>query len=608
MGVSIVNAQQETTATQQLEEVVVSDSRFELKRENSGKTVIKITAKELEGSQGMTVAHLINTKSGIEINGSRSVAGQNLGYFVRGGNNRQVLVVLDGVQMSDASQIANDFDLRLLDLSTIESIEITKGAASTLYGNAAATAVINITTKKAADTPIALTIGSTIGTNNTQEERDLALANFTNTVVLSGSLEKFDYAVSFANQYANGLSAFDALNAEKDPFSRVKTRVKLGYQFSNSFTLDVMGQLSKFNTDFDGFDPVTFAFSDTRIDRSVSDQKQIAISPKFAYKNGSLNLNASYNAIEREFFGGFESVFESEVVTADIFNKYVFDDKFHTILGYNYQKSESVLAELVSFTNNDPYLNLVYVAPFGLNLNVGTRLNNHSAYGSKFIYNFNPSYTFNIKGGYAKLLGSYSTSFIAPSLFQLFDMFSGNPELNPEENKTLEVGFEFAKGKNIRFSVLYFNREEENTVLFDNTTFTYANASTSATIRGAEVELSSSLTDAINIGLNYTFTEFVEGVRPRVPKHKVNGAFGYRLTEKTTMNLNYQFVGDRSSFSGNTLEAFSLVDFRVGHHCIAKDLKLFGTVKNVFNTDYVELEGYATLGRNYSLGLQLQLN
>ncbi len=39
-----VVAQDDEAYVQQLDEVVVSDSRFELKRENSGKTVIKITS------------------------------------------------------------------------------------------------------------------------------------------------------------------------------------------------------------------------------------------------------------------------------------------------------------------------------------------------------------------------------------------------------------------------------------------------------------------------------------------------------------------------------------------------------------------------------------
>ena len=123
---------------------------FALKRENSGKTVIKISQAEIERNQGRTIVELINTKSGIEINGSRSVEGQNLSYYVRGGNNRQVLVLIDGIQINDPSIVANDFDLRFLDLNTVESIEIIKGAASTLYGNGAATAVINIETNSLA--------------------------------------------------------------------------------------------------------------------------------------------------------------------------------------------------------------------------------------------------------------------------------------------------------------------------------------------------------------------------------------------------------------------------------------------------------------------------
>ena len=149
LGISLIGFSQEKNDVklEELDEVVITDSRFELKRENSGKTVINISTEEIEKNQGRTIAELINTKSGIEINGSRSNAGQNLGTYVRGGNNRQVLVLIDGVQMGDPSFISGDYDLRLLNLSQIESIEIIKGAASSLYGSGAATAVINIKTK-----------------------------------------------------------------------------------------------------------------------------------------------------------------------------------------------------------------------------------------------------------------------------------------------------------------------------------------------------------------------------------------------------------------------------------------------------------------------------
>ena len=106
LGFSLVGFAQEqidSTKVEQLDEVVVSDSRFKLKRENSGKTVIKISQQEIERNQGRTVSELINTKSGIEMNGSRGVEGQNLGTYIRGGNNRQVLVLIDGIQINDPS-------------------------------------------------------------------------------------------------------------------------------------------------------------------------------------------------------------------------------------------------------------------------------------------------------------------------------------------------------------------------------------------------------------------------------------------------------------------------------------------------------------------------
>ena len=55
------------------------------------------------------------------------------------------------MRVSDPSRIDNDFDVNALSIEMIESIEIVKGATSSLYGSSAATGVINITTKKAGE-------------------------------------------------------------------------------------------------------------------------------------------------------------------------------------------------------------------------------------------------------------------------------------------------------------------------------------------------------------------------------------------------------------------------------------------------------------------------
>jgi len=88
----------------------------------------------------------------------------------------------------------------------------------------------------------------------------------------------------------------------------------------------------------------------------------------------------------------------------------------------------------------DPYATVVYNSNFGLNINAGSRLNVHSEYGDHWVYNVNPS--FNFKTNFPlKVLASYSTAYITPSLYQLYSEY-GNTHLTPEESSTVEAGFQ----------------------------------------------------------------------------------------------------------------------------------------------------------------------
>ena len=601
-------SQTDSTKVERLDEIVVSDSRFELKRENSGKTAIKISRKELENNQGRSISELINTKSGIEINGSRGVEGQNLGNYIRGGNNRQVLVLIDGIQVNDPSSVSNDYDLRLLDLNTIESIEIIKGAAGALYGNAAATAVINITTKKVSKDSFSGSFLTVVGTNQTQDDLNYNGASFTNNISINGSVDKLAYLIGFGNRYADGLSGAKSENPEKDPFSRYNVNMKLGYGFCKSFEVTTFASYDNFKSDIDGFPPPAYTFSDTD-DKYSSQQKRLGLSPKISYEKGSFQVNAAYTKIYRETISDFSSTHEAESYVLDAFNKYVFNDAFYTILGVNYGNYKSLFVAEEGFTNTDPYINMVYVSDFGLNINTGARFNSHSEYGSHFVYSLNPSYTISVNDGYAKLFGSYATSFIAPNLSQLFGFFGANPDLEPEENKTIEGGFEFSKKQGFRLNGVYFNRKEQNTIIY---TSAYENATTEATVHGIEAETEVSLIKNLTVSANYTFTEVKDGVRLRVPKHKANTSIGFNFCKNTFASINYQFVGKRtdtdfSTYQDVQLDAFSLVDLHFSHRLIENKLKLFTNVSNLFNEDYFEILGYTTKGRNISLGLNINL-
>ncbi len=604
-GITI--AQNESKPIEQLNEVVVSDSRFELKREYSGKTIIKITKQEIEANQGQSLASLINTKSGIEITGSRSNAGQNLGVRIRGGVSRQVVVLIDGVQVSDGSQIGNEYDLRLITLSNIESIEIIKGAASTLYGSGAATAVIQIITKKVSKKAIQSNILSSIGTNQSQENQNFDIANFNNTINLNGTLKKLSYNAAFNHQFSDGISAALVENGERDAFSKYSTDLNLGYQFTDNFTINVLGNYTDITSDFD-----SGSFFDAQGNVFDSEQQRIGLSTKNKYNNGSFNLNAAYSKFERDFKSNFPFTALAESYVVDAYNKYIFKDKLYTIIGLNILNNRVKLNENEEFTNIDPYINAVYISDFGLNINAGVRLNNHSEYGSHFIYNANPSYIIKHKSNQIKLLGSYSTSFSSPSLNQLFGAFGPNPNLEPEESVTLEGGAEYNIDDKLRASSIYFYREETNSILFDFTEG-YFNTLTTNYASGIELELETKITKNLKASANYTYTN-VDDNTVLVPKHKINTGLNYTLNKNTLMALNYQYTAKRlandfTTFPSTlvTLDSFGLLNFNVNHTLKNNKIKLFARLDNLFNTTYQDAYGFTTLGFNTRLGLTIDL-
>ena len=244
----------DSVKTVDLNEVVVSDTRFTLKREQSGKTVIRIGPEQLGREQGKSVADVLNLYSGIEVNGARSNALKNRSLFVRGGNNRQVLVLIDGVQVSDPSNLSAEFDFRFLDLSQIESIEVMKGAASTLYGNAAATAVISITTKKAKQSGFSVSGQISIATNQDQNQEDYAPADFSNSVQLGYKGADWNATLAYSNQYTDGLSA--AIGEESDLLNRNKFRAHIAFNPSQAWVFalssykDYVGGSSTMNPPF----------------------------------------------------------------------------------------------------------------------------------------------------------------------------------------------------------------------------------------------------------------------------------------------------------------------------------------------------------------------
>jgi vitamin B12 transporter len=606
----------------ELEEVVVSDSKFALPKEKSGKVIVKITSDDLKKRPGQSIAEVLSTVAGVEINGNQSSAGKNLGYYIRGGRNRQTLILIDGVPVTDASNINLEYDLRLIPVEQVESIEIMKGAASTLYGSGAATGVINITLKKAEKKAIAGNVYMSVGTQTDAKDKDYSAQNFNQGFSFNGKTEKINYFASLNSTETTGISearpASDSDTFEDDNFSRLNGLVKLGFTPTKKLSFDFFANYDRLKNDFDAD-----SFVDDANNYSKSEQYRVGFSPKYKYDKGELIVNTAASLMNRGSFSyGSLTDYKSRNVNIDAFNKYQIVSDLFIVTGAQFQFFDMsttsfygpLSEELAKFNLIDPYVTAVYNSDFGLNINTGARLNVHSKYGNNFVYNINPSFSFSEIP--LKLVTSYSTAYITPSLYQLYDSAYGNLNLSPEKNSTLEAGFELELlNKRININSVAFYREQNNTIGF---TSGYVNVEGKNNVRGVETMLSYVLSDKLRLNGNYTFTQFEEALTfsQRIPKHKANASVDYQPTARTFFNVSYQYVDKRADAFYDqitfapvpvTLDSYQLLNATARYELIKNRMTVFASATNILNEDFYEVIGYTTRGRNFKLGLNINL-
>jgi vitamin B12 transporter len=613
-----------------LQEVVITATKFNLKKENTGKVIHIITQKELEQNAGKTVIEILNTIAGIDVKGVNANASEPRSINIRGGRSRQVLVLIDGVPVTDQSAINQEFDLRLLAVNQIESIEILKGASSTLYGSGAASAVINVILKKASEDTISGSFETSLGTNNTANSFETGSSDNNQNINVNGTLGAFNFLASYSITAVDGMSSAKSNTNtvfENDSFYSKNGLLKLGYQINEKLTIASFLNFDEFDYDFDAG-----AFSDSNVNTGSQEQFRVGVQPKYTYAKGQVYLLASLNSVERNFnlFSAFSNTldryqFNGESINLDLVNKYEFSSQFQLITGVNYQEHSNntitpfgtIEKEIANFNTLDPYASVVYISNYGVSVNVGGRLNVHNVYGNQFVYDGNLAYSI-LKNEVAtlKLLTSYSTAFIAPSLYQLYDGFSGNIDLKPETNETFEAGFDASYKDWIEFDAVYFNRKETDAIIFDNSSFKYGNGSSDAS--GFEATTKVMPTSFLTLNASYTYInrDKLEGLNDYIPENKFVAGLDVTPFKNLFFNFTYRNVGERTLFdrygsfgtAGEDfiLESYQVLDFMTNYKVLGDTVTFFAALTNILDEDYDDVLGYATRGRNYKVGVRLQ--
>ncbi len=130
-----------------LGEIVISAENAKVKEVA---IVNEITAEDIKASNSKTLAEALFYAPGIRVtNGSKNESN----VYIHGFSQNQLLVLIDGVPYYETKY--GKLDLNQIPTENIAKIEITKGAASVIYGPNALGGVINVITKKPSDKPYA---------------------------------------------------------------------------------------------------------------------------------------------------------------------------------------------------------------------------------------------------------------------------------------------------------------------------------------------------------------------------------------------------------------------------------------------------------------------
>ncbi len=104
---------QDSTKTQQLDDVVITATKYPVKLSQTGKVVTIVTHEQIEKSYGKSLSQILTEQTGILVNGANSNPGKDKSIFLRGASNKYTLILLDGVPVNDPAGFGGAFDLRL---------------------------------------------------------------------------------------------------------------------------------------------------------------------------------------------------------------------------------------------------------------------------------------------------------------------------------------------------------------------------------------------------------------------------------------------------------------------------------------------------------------
>jgi vitamin B12 transporter len=586
-----------------------------------GSATTVITGEELRQRQITNVADALRMVPGVSVSRSGSVGGLTA-VRIRGAEDNQALVLIDGIKANDTTNGVFDFASLLAD--DIERIEVIRGPQSGIWGSNAMSGVINIVTKSGENQPLTATASAEGGAFNS---RQLSAS-------IRGGNEFAHAAVSIVDAKTHGFN-ISPLGDEADGSERRNIRARGGFKVTPWLSFE--GVLNKLDnkTDIDSFSGFKDGFT------VAGDQPDSTSTTDALLTKGTARLSFLDDRWITKIYGDytrndvesiepfFNSLNESEREKYGVVSSYTFEQNQlgglkHTIVGlYEDETSSFKTSSIpgVSFERTVKSVAGEYRGEYFKQLffRAAVRNDDSEEFGDFTTYSLSGAWK--VPTTNTRFHASYGTGVVLPEMFQQFGSFPEfipNAGLKAETSKGYDVGIEQAFWQRRAIvDVTYFNQnlEDEIDVVYsfrpDPTTGAFGffgepiNLAEESKRQGIEVSARVTPIDGLTISGSYTYLDATGGdgfAEVRRPEHSGSVNVAYAFAQgRGLVNLGVVYNGDMTdyAFDANflrntvTLQEYTLVNLSA-HYDVTENIRLFGRVENLLDEDYQEVFGYET--------------
>lgn len=595
--------------------VVVTATRTPTAVEATAASVSLITRADLEAAGYSDPAEALRGVPGLyyAAPGPGAAAGRLL---TRGTFSRHTLILLDGRRLPEG--LSGNFDIAYLPGSSVERIEVVRGASSALNGGNAMGGVINLLTSCAMPGERVVRLAAEAG----------AFGTIGGDVFASAADDRFSVSFGAAASRTDNDRPHNRLERES-------ARLNLGAHLAPGLFADVTVLYFHSAAELPNTTAVNDRFAEL-------DTKLVSVSPGLRLKTGEKLEQSLFWSVSRLELSpsGFVDDFMLPGRTFGA-NGVTTIDGMQLDYQADWQATETLKltagaawlrAEAERFNDGTGDVPFGFVAP-GVDVRrtdesragfaqaqwealpdlhlIGAVRHEHTEdHGDHVTWRGGVSWR--APGVRTLLRGSYATAFAPPSVQDTATALWGNPALEAEKARGWEFAFEQPlPGDRVTIGAVYFRNRVSDLIVYDPGTFSVQNIA-ELTNQGVELSVEIRPTETVTLRADYTYLD-QEAKNDALglsslgrPQHVYQHTLAWRPTETFTCTVGVRHVRGVEEFGGVEQPNYTVARIAAQWR-FRKNATVFARVENLLDEKYEEIPGFPANPVGAYLGLRWSL-